>query len=219
MEEATKDMKKRRRVRPRNAKTLSQTKGSKRLTKSPAEAADLEDSSEDQLLTQMEAGLSKPEVFERFKRELANSTQLVGVGDLSAIAEKSWVKLAVGDSPLFVASLQLTLARLKSDLGGAKPTPLERLLIEDISVAWLQLHYEDIVCAQQYGEVSRERGEYIQRRQERAHRRYISALRALAQLRRIPVPLVQINVAQNQVVPHEARPTVTDTVDAEVVQK
>ena len=35
--------------------------------------------------------------------------------------------------------------------------------------------------------------------QDRAHRRYLSAIRTLAQVRRLLTPAVQINVGENQV--------------------
>ncbi len=41
--------------------------------------------------------------------------------------------------------------------------------------------------------------EYCQRRINHAHRRYLSTLRTLAQVRKLAVPMVQVNVARKQV--------------------
>jgi hypothetical protein len=41
--------------------------------------------------------------------------------------------------------------------------------------------------------------EYWQKQQERAQRRYLAAMRTLAQVRRLLVPAVQLNIAENQV--------------------
>jgi hypothetical protein len=42
-------------------------------------------------------------------------------------------------------------------------------------------------------------GDYYQRRQDRGHHRYISAIRALAQVRQLLIPAVQVNVGGQQV--------------------
>ena len=49
------------------------------------------------------------------------------------------------------------------------------------------------------GSVSLQKGDYYQRRQERAHKRYLSAVKALAQVRRLELPAVQVNIGQNQI--------------------
>ena len=41
-------------------------------------------------------------------------------------------------------------------------------------------------------------GDYWQKQQERAHRRYLSAIRTLAQVRRLLVPAMQVNIAERQ---------------------
>jgi hypothetical protein len=49
------------------------------------------------------------------------------------------------------------------------------------------------MCAQT--KVTLQQGEYFQRRQDRAHRRYLSAIRSLAAVRRLQVPTaVQVNI-------------------------
>ncbi len=88
---------------------------------------------------------------------------------------------------------------MKTELAGPKPSPLERLLVDRIAACWLQVHYADALYAQRMGEVSVGWGDYLQRRQDRAHRRYLASIRALAQVRRLLSPPVQINVGQNQV--------------------
>ena len=41
--------------------------------------------------------------------------------------------------------------------------------------------------------------EFHQRRIDAAHRRYLSALRTPAQIRKLALPAVQVNIARNQV--------------------
>jgi hypothetical protein len=42
-------------------------------------------------------------------------------------------------------------------------------------------------------------GEYYQRRMDRAHRRYLSAIKTLALVRKLAVPVLQVNIARKQV--------------------
>jgi hypothetical protein len=47
--------------------------------------------------------------------------------------------------------------------------------------------------------------EHLEERRDRAHRRFLSAIKALAQVRRLLVPMVQMNVAENQVVANQSK--------------
>ena len=42
--------------------------------------------------------------------------------------------------------------------------------------------------------------EHLEERRDRAHRRYLSAIKALVQVRRLLVPMVQVKMAEQQVV-------------------
>ncbi len=42
-------------------------------------------------------------------------------------------------------------------------------------------------------------GDYHQRRIDRAHRRYLASIKALAQVRRLLTPAVQVNIAERQI--------------------
>jgi hypothetical protein len=57
----------------------------------------------------------------------------------------------------------------------------------------------DALVAQSQGKISLKLGDYQQRRQDRAARRYLAAIKALAQVRRLLVPVVQVNIAERQV--------------------
>jgi hypothetical protein len=56
-----------------------------------------------------------------------------------------------------------------------------------------------MLLAQQVGKLSLVQGEYHQRTRGRAHRRYLSAIRTLALVRNLPLPVLQVNVARKQV--------------------
>jgi hypothetical protein len=84
---------------------------------------------------------------------------------------------------------------LRAELAGPNPSPIERLLVERVAVCWLELHLADFLSAQvKVGEVAT--GEYYQRWQDRTHRRYLSAIKALATVRRLALPIrVDVSVA------------------------
>jgi len=85
---------------------------------------------------------------------------------------------------------------LKEEIAGG--TPLERLLGERIVARWLNLHHIDALYANRLSNISWAESEYFQRRQERANRQYLSAIRTLAQVRRLLVPAVQVNIGAQQ---------------------
>jgi hypothetical protein len=64
---------------------------------------------------------------------------------------------------------------------------------------WLNVYYIDALYGKRLNDVTCAEGEYFQRRQERAHRQYLSAIRTLAQVQRLLVPAVQVNIGAQQV--------------------
>ncbi len=81
------------------------------------------------------------------------------------------------------------------------PAGQERLRPSRVALCWLQAKHADASYAERNrkGTVSLEQSDYIQRRQDRAHRRYLSAIKTLAQVRRLLGPSVQVNIAKQQV--------------------
>jgi hypothetical protein len=101
-----------------------------------------------------------------------------------------------------------TKARLKDEirifadeLAGASPNPVERVLAETAATCWFAYRMHE---AQYAGTLSDSgmrlaQSEHDQRRMDRAHRRFLSALKTLAAVRRLALPALQINVARQQV--------------------
>ena len=90
-----------------------------------------------------------------------------------------------------------TLKTLRADLEGPSPTPLEKLLVERILVNWVFLHHVERKIIMDAACVPALEAVY-QKTLERAQRRYLASIRALAEIRRLAVPVVQINVARKQ---------------------
>jgi len=101
-------------------------------------------------------------------------------GDLGRVAERAWLDVLVGNDTLARASAQRHLGAMKAELIGPRPTSLERLLADEIAVSYL---------AKQHAEVSATSGGSIaqvsfrQRRLEGAARRFVRAVKTLADLR------------------------------------
>ena len=120
-------------------------------------------------------------------------------GNLTTMAENVLVKAVAGDAALFQEAIRRQVETLKADLAGPTPSPLERLLIKRVAVCWLQMHDADARDARRASQLDVARGDYDQRRQDRAHKRYLSAIRTLLQIQRLPITSVQVNIGAQQV--------------------
>ena len=131
------------------------------------------------------------------REELNARPYLWEVGNVATQAEIALTKVITGGSKVLKEATNKKLADLKDELMGPAPTPLERLLVARVVVCWLQVHHADMIEAQNFQKV--ELGGYLQDRLDRAHRRYLSAIRTLAQVRRLLIPPVQVNIGNQQV--------------------
>jgi hypothetical protein len=117
-------------------------------------------------------------------------------GNLAWQAERSLIRKAAGDNLLFAEALTRKLELLRAEVACQNPAPVERLLIERVVACWLQVHEADIRLAQNEPQLTLAQAKYQQRCRDRAHKRYLSALKALALVRKLAVPvLMQVNVA------------------------
>jgi hypothetical protein len=119
-------------------------------------------------------------------------------GDLALQAEVSFIQAVVGKNLLWKEALTRKLKLLRAELAGPNPTPIECLLVRRVVACWLQVQDADIRYAQGQ-DLSPECGEYYQKRMDHAHRRYLSALKTLALVRKLAVPVLQVNIAKKQV--------------------
>ena len=62
------------------------------------------------------------------------------------------------------------------------------MLVERIVSCWLQVQHADLIVVQPKG-VSHASGDYNQRRQDRSHRRLLAAVKTLASVRRLALPI------------------------------
>jgi len=119
-------------------------------------------------------------------------------GDMGRRATTAWIDLATGDNLLRREALTRQVAVLEREIAGPSPSVLERLLAERIVVCWLELNYLELALTSK-GERPLRQAEYYDRRKDRAHRRYLSAIRSLATIRRLVIPALQVNIGAKQV--------------------
>ncbi len=157
---------------PANAEVLTNLKRwAKRATKGDKTAR--------QELRQL---MDRPDCFRLF-RDLAHRLRETLI---SKIARDDWLIREI-----YVEELN----RLRAELLGPAPTVIERLLAERIVIGWLEVHTAEY----QLAVTNSESRSHWQQQVDHAHRRFLSALRLLAAVRRLPRPAVQVNIGEQQV--------------------
>jgi hypothetical protein len=119
-------------------------------------------------------------------------------GNLAAHAERLLIRKFAGKDLTLSEGLRRKMDSLRVELGGAAPTPLERLLVERIVACWLHLYHLETIYAGKES-ITLQMGAYYQRSLSAAHKRYLSAIKTLAVVRKLAVPVLQVNIAKRQV--------------------
>jgi hypothetical protein len=119
-------------------------------------------------------------------------------GDLARYAQRSFVNAITEENLTLREAIHAKLAAIRKDLLGENPTAIEVLLVERIAACWLQVQEADIRSVSTK-DASFRQADFNLRRMDAANRRYLAALKALALVRKLAVPALQINVARKQV--------------------
>jgi hypothetical protein len=126
--------------------------------------------------------LDRPDCFQRF-HDLASRVR-------TALSQKFG-----GDDWFVKQLLERELNRVRAELLGPAPTAIERLLAERIAIGWLEVNATEYRLAFTDPQFR----DHWQRQVDHAHRRFLSALRLLTAIRRLPRPAVQVNIGEQQV--------------------
>lgn len=94
-------------------------------------------------------------------------------------------------NPLAEGAIRRHLEEMNAQLCGPNPTPIERLLAERVCVCWLQLTAVDHGFANTLNGAKPKEEESLSRQLDSANKRYLSSLKALAQVRRLQLPTLQ----------------------------
>jgi hypothetical protein len=165
-------------------------------TKPPTAAAPAKHSDTVALLRRAEQGDASALPAVRELLQNPEAVELLG-GDLARQVEYSLIDNAAGKNLAFKEALRRKLELLRAELAGPSPSPLEQLLADRAATCWLWLHDLEIRLAQAK-DLTIPQAEYRQRAVDRAHKRYLAALKTLALVRKLALPVLQINVARRQ---------------------
>ena len=119
-------------------------------------------------------------------------------GNLARYVEESFVK-ALSDKDLAIQeAILVKLKAIRAELLGPDPTPIERLLVERVAACWLQVQDAEIRYSMNQKDMTFRQAEFHQKRMDATHRRYLAAIKALALIRKLALPTLQINVVRQQ---------------------
>jgi hypothetical protein len=122
----------------------------------------------------------------------------VAGGELADQVETAMIQKLVVDNLTGATAIELKMEAIRSELAPPDAPPLERLLAERVAICWLDVHSWDLWHARAGG-ISLEKADHFQRMRDRTHRRYMSALKALATVRKLNVVAVQVNIDRQQI--------------------
>lgn len=158
---------------------------------------DLANCDADQLYDLANAG--NAEALEALHKHYREEPELVRRhGNLSWLVRESRLKHLLGQEGTRLA-IRESMRDLAKRVAGDNPSPLERLLAERIAMCWLDVQDHELRYSLLNAESTFRQFEWRSQMLDRAHRRYLSAIKALAAVRRLALPAVQVNIAEQQV--------------------
>ena len=117
-------------------------------------------------------------------------------GDIGAHVRQKLMDAFVGPTPVYRRGLELASQELLSDLCGASPTPIDRILSEQVVSCWMETTMVGLTVAERVGkgDLTPVQMDTYQRWQSRAQRRLLGAIKTLVQTRKLLGIKVQINI-------------------------
>lgn len=152
------------------------------------------------LVEQASQGKANPSELEILLQVIPELAEVAG--NRARMAEELWLNQITGGNQLLRTAQQDHIERLRIELGGEHPTPLERILIERIVLCHIQVNFAEAFFVGRIGTstgLNAQGIELHQRWLDRSQARLISAVKALAVVRKLSVPTLLLNLAKNQV--------------------
>jgi len=134
-------------------------------------------------------------VLPRVREVLGEFPDLVSeIGDLARLAKGGMLDMLSDRNVLIRAAQEQYLADIVEEIAGPEATVIEKLLAEQIGICWLHVRHVEIKYAHLKSYTLSE-GEYYQRCLDQAQKRYLRAIKTLAQIRKLGVHALQVNIA------------------------
>lgn len=118
------------------------------------------------------------------------------LGDMGRIAWQQWAAAIGKEDHLQRACILEHASHLRSQIAGLNPSPMEQLLADRIALASVQLSYYESLHARNVG--NHEMSTHIEERISHANRQLIASIKTLVTVRRLLVPAIQVNIAEQQ---------------------
>jgi hypothetical protein len=119
-------------------------------------------------------------------------------GDLARVTQRGLIERHARSNALLREALRSKIELMRTELAGPIPTSLECLLIDRVITCWLHLHWLESTFS-----IDDRMGLHLQAHFQRcisaAQKRYMHAIKTLAQVRKLVVPVMQVNIANKQV--------------------
>jgi len=122
-------------------------------------------------------------------------------GDMVEQAARSLIATVGRQSYAVRQSMTAGWEQLPRDLARPGYGELERLLVQQVAISWLYLSFVEYNYSAVLTDTTLTitRGDYWERRMGAAQQRYLRAVENLARVRRLQLPAVQVNIAEQQV--------------------
>ena len=111
---------------------------------------------------------------------------------MAEFAYKRLVDVSAGDQVALRESLNVGRLAMRQDLGYEEASALDRLLIDQVVLCWLRLHYVE------FHHTAISNRDHWERKLSATQRRYLRACETLARVRRLRLPSMQINIGEKQ---------------------
>lgn len=136
------------------------------------------------------------------REQLKEMPSVVGIlGDMSRQLRRKIIETMALQPGLHIV-VTAKAKQMAKDLGAEQATQIERLLIDQVIIAWLRWQTVEWTYQRGFAEsITLTKALYFEKRLSAAHRRYLNAIESLARVKRLlkRAP-VQINIAQQQIV-------------------
>lgn len=119
--------------------------------------------------------------------------------DVALRVEDAVIKQTSGN--LTEGTMRFRITETRANLAEPGDTELEEMLIKRVVLCWMVLNEAEMQRAQlwQRGEVKLKLADYWDKRVSRLHSDYLKACQALARVRKLRRPVIQVNVADKQI--------------------
>ena len=117
---------------------------------------------------------------------------------LATQVERTWIHALSGRDLVSQELIERDVHALRTALQGPAPSPLERLVIDRICSCWLAVQHAELRSAARLKH-SIVLSNAEEKRLDSLQKRFLGAVKSLAQIRKLVTPTLQLNVAQQQI--------------------